>query len=276
MKFDWYQASLSQPVDEVLPAVLDAYGPFASHRMSRAMHGFGSGVEVHTRDVVNARIWWGGFMPHGCHVQVTGSNAPAGVHALRKYFPCHRVSRADAAEDFTADDAWDRLSEVCTQVCKSHRVKIKHEGDFEYLEDGRTLYFGSSSSVTSALLYEKGKQLSADPRWVRLEVRCRPKSSHKEAVSVFEPAAIFGTAKWTKEIADRLTIPEVERMRMVEPWQPTDDANSVKWMLRQYGRVLTKQSVVLGGWENVGIYLRDQLKLMAEEDLCVKNIARKR
>lgn len=261
MNWDWYSATLPAGPDEVLPVLVRAED-LASIEPIRGMHSYETGVEVRRGPRVFCRAFWGGVNGDDVHVQASGRDAPRVVQAVRDGFPEHRVSRADACEDFTAPGAWDLLSAMCIEVAKDHGVKVRHHGDWLRAVDGRTLYLGGAASLVQVRCYEKGKQLSADPNWVRVEVQVRPKGQGKDRLATAQPGELLGTSFWTSELGQRLGMPEVQRITIRDPWQQSDDERALYWAVRQYGEVFERKAMELGSFEALGVWLSQELQRM--------------
>ena len=122
----------------------------------------------------------------------------------------------------------------------------------------RTWYFGSKSSVFRIVLYEKGKeQLAkgniADPTWVRLEVRIRPKSTAKELIGEMnlQPSDLLRMSKWGKEVGESLGFLDLDRINIGSVWKPDDEQLLVTKIARLFngglGKAYEKMTPVVFG-----------------------------
>lgn len=261
MNWDWYSATLPGGADEVLPIFVRS-ADLASLEPIPGIHSYQRGVEVRRGSRVLARAFWGGVNGDQVHVQGSGRDAPWVVQLVREHYPQHRVSRADAREDYTSEGAWELLSEVALAIADEHGVKVQHVGDWHRGKDGRTLYLGGRTSLVQVRVYEKGKQLGMDPNWVRVEVQVRPKGAGKALLATAQPAQLMGAAVWTSHLGERLGVPSISKLQVRDPWHDSDDERAINWMLRQYGEQLNRLMVEQGSWAAVGSYLGDQLKRM--------------
>lgn len=253
MRWDWYAATIRVSPKEVIEELL-ASQELASFRETRAMHGYTYGGEIHRGDTVLTRLLWGGN-GDGAHAWASGDNAEwfAGVVRDRWPWPEHGVTRGDVAVDYEGSEAWELLSDLSLGIADKYRLKVHHIGDFHRCEDGRTLYIGARSSVVRVRVYEKGKQLSASPEWVRTELVVKPSSRKgKAAMARAEPNTAWGASRWTKELSERLGMPEVARLKVGTVWRDADEERAYKALVRQYGPMLQRMVDRLGSWCAVG------------------------
>jgi len=208
---------------------------------------------------VFARAFWGGVNgEESVHVQASGPDTPAMVDVIRSSWPEHRVSRADAREDFSDPKAWRWLSKIGLRVAEDFGLRVSTVGDWVRGKHGRTLYIGAPKSRVGVRIYEKGKQLGVDPNWVRLEVQVRPTGEGKSALCGVMPGQLMEAAVWTRELARRVGMPELQAVRVRDPWSPGDDESALRWCLRQYGAVLERKAKTIGGWEALGAWIGAQ------------------
>jgi hypothetical protein len=194
------------------------------------------------------------------HVQGSGSESEWLVGLVRSAWPVHRVSRGDACQDWSHAKAWRWVSKLALRVAAERKIATSTVGDWVTARDGRTLYLGAPSSYVRARVYEKGKQLGADPHWVRLEIQVRPAGQGKYALSTAEPAQLMECAQWTRDLARAIGLPELEAVRVRDPWTPTDDERSLSWCLQQYGALFERRAQQLGGWDRFGESLGAELQ----------------
>ncbi len=261
MNFDWYGATVEAQPEEVLGDItrqFDLVSPYPS----RGMWGFERAVEIKRGDTVMATVMWEGHDSSGtggCYVQGTGRHAmPIAAFLRTRRYP-HRVSRVDVAEDYTGDGTWDRLSTLTLAVADTHQVKVEHAGDWHRGEAGRTIYLGGRESVVRECVYEKGKQLGTDPNHVRMELRVRPKGPGKAIASRASPLDLYGSSRWSRDLAERLGKPDVARLSVGTVYREDDAIRARQWMLRQYGTVLCGLEAELGSWPEVGAWIGAEL-----------------
>lgn len=257
MRFDWYQASLDYPHNEVIEQVADAFRAGVDHDWPK--HGYHHAVRVEDRDSqVRARVMWGGNQ--GVHVWTSGEDSPLLAGTLREHFPEHRPTRLDAAEDYRAADAWERLYGLLLGVVLRYNLRGYHAGDWTHLTGGRTYYGGSRTSIAQAIVYEKGKQLGTDPEHVRLELRVKPKNvKARERLSQASPHEIFGASRWSIDLAERMGAENLERIAAGTIWDPSADEQAWEWLCHQYGNLLSRKAAALGDWCSVGQALQETI-----------------
>lgn len=255
MNFDWYSATVDSSADHVL-GVLQGGQDLASVYPIRALYSYLQGAEVRRGDRVFAKTFWGGVNgDESVHIQASGSDSPRVVELIREHWPEHRVSRADSREDWSHPKAWRWVTKIALRVAEECGVRTSTVGDWINAREGRTLYLGGKTSRVQVRIYEKGKQLGVDPNWVRMEVQVRPTGIGKSDLAGALPAQLMQSSPWTQILAARVGIPELEEVRVRDPWIPSDDESALRWCLRQYGAVLDRKQKALGGWAALGEYL---------------------
>jgi hypothetical protein len=186
---------------------------------------------------------------------------------LRQHWPVHRVSRADSREDWSHPKAWRWVSKIAVGVAEQFGVRTSTVGDWIQAKHGRTLYLGGKMSRVLVRVYEKGKQLGVDPNWVRLEVVVRPTGEGKAALCGVVPGQLMEVSAWTRELARRVGMPELDAVRVRDPWTPSDDENALRWCLQQYGAVFARKAAALGAWSEFGEHIGRQVEAGAKETL---------
>lgn len=253
MIFDFYGASVEADPSELLAGLVRRFD-LSSVRTARGMHGFNRGAEVHRGERVLARVWWEGTGPDP-HVQGSGESAPTVADYLRGLECSHYVARADVREDYTAPGAFDLLSGLCLTVADAHRIKVIHQGDWHRAKDGRTVYLGAPTSPIRLRCYEKGLQVGGDPDHVRVELQVRPRKEGRSMCARAQPAELFGSSRWSRELGDRLGMPEVQRLRVGTTWRAPDEQRARAVLVRQYGRVLKAWAEEIGSFSGLGVKL---------------------
>lgn len=211
-----------------------------------------------------ASVLWGGSHGDLVMIEVKGETTPEVVERLRSGFP-HRCTRVDSCADFDAPRAFERLYRACKQVKKAHRIIGGKAGDWEdFPEKGRTLYLGAKTSVARTRLYEKGKQAEYAhlnrPNWARLEVQVRPAKDAKESFSRLTPEEVWGASRWTRQLAAVALENHVDPHPAGTTYRKTEDERAIEWMCRQYGHRLTSLADDLGGWDVLGLTLRETIQ----------------
>lgn len=196
-------------------------------------------------------------------VEVKGERAPEVVERLRSGFP-HRCTRVDSCVDFERPGAFEELLGPVLKAKEDHKLYGEKRGDWDMPELGRTQYLGASSSAVRARLYEKGKQ----PEFrhlsrfdlCRLEIQVRPAKDAKDAYSKLSALEVWGASKWTCQLASEVL------SEMLDPHPPgtvrkdTKRDQALRWMCSQYGPHLVSLAGDLGGWEVLGLTLREMIE----------------
>ena len=251
VRFDAYSATTQAAKANELVSLLAeaAEGRSVSLKQGRGFHTFGERISL--KDETGgefASVMWGGRQGDRCMVEVKGEATPVVVEALRSRFP-HRCTRVDSCADFDAPGAFESLLGACVEVKKEHRLLGGKAGDWDdFPELGRTLYLGSKHSVSRLRLYEKGKQPEYAhldrPHWARIEAQIRPA---KEAKAEFA------------RLAGRVLQEHVDPHPAGTTYRLTERENALRWMCKQYGTHLVSLASDLGGWEVLGLTLRELL-----------------
>lgn len=261
--FDWYQATVRAPVDDVLESLLAAAeGVRMAH--TRGQHGYGHTTVLESPEGPLARVWHGGTHPYP-HVVLSGESTQAGVEVIRARFPDHAVTRADAREDFADPGAFDRIMPVMLDAAQANRVKVGCAGDWALTMEARTLYLGSPKSPCRQRLYDKAAELrakfAADPvklatvpdHLARLEAQVRPETKQaRERFATIEPLAVMGSSPWLRAVWKGVAGLDLEPVQVCKPWRQSDDDRAYAYLLAQYGGLLRRLHADLGSWSCVG------------------------
>jgi hypothetical protein len=227
------------------------------------MWGYERAMTVKRGDTVLATVMWenrGDSTGETCFVQGTGRHAPPVAKLLKGWQPLHRVARADVAEDYTGEGAWERLSGISLKVADQFHIDVEHAGDHHRGVKGRSIYVGGRTSVVREICYEKGKQIDGDPNHVRVEVRVRPQGrAAKYRAAQLAPSEFYGTSRWTQKLGVDLGQPEVARMSLGTVYRDDDVERSRRALLSQYARVLRGIRDDEGSWAATGLWLGRQL-----------------
>ena len=264
IRFDAYSATSEaiKPGDAV--GILAAAAGLSSVtlKQGRGFHRFGERIAVkdHTGSEFGA-VQWGGSHGDRVMIEVKGEHTPEAVERLRSGFE-HRCTRVDACADFDAPRAFERIYRACNAVKKAHRIIGGKAGDWEdFPEKGRTLYLGAKSSTTRLRLYEKGKQAEyahlSRPDWARIEVQVRPAKEAKTEFSNLSPEQVWGASRWTRDVAAAVLKAHVDPHPAGSTYRKTEDEAAIEWMCRQYANRLVSMANDLGGWDVLGLTLRE-------------------
>lgn len=276
-RFDWYQATIPAPLNDVLEALdglQDGPQPLQM-RHSRGMHGFAHETSLSGSDGVLAKVWHGGCHEYP-HVVLSGESSQPGAELIRTHFPQHKVSRADACEDFT-DQVFDRIQAAMLEAAQSHRVKVDTRGDHLLTKQGRTVYLGAHKSACRMRLYDKAAELRAKfakqpqrladvpEHLVRLEAQVRPAGDrNRSAFARVEPVYLMACSAWQREVWRLVTGMELSPVQVHKPWRQADDDRAWAYMLAQYGPTLARMRGLLGSWECVGLQIAQDLQDRAD------------
>lgn len=151
----------------------------------------------------------GGLMPN---LMLTGGHGACSrlAPALQKAFPGARLSRADAALDWSQPGLWDALHRMAKTLAKGN-VKLGGVRTIES-DTGRTFYLGSRTSTVSLRVYEKDRERAAkgvidaadiDPDLIRIEWTFRPQSKSKAGMATLSPGQMIRASVWARDFMAR-------------------------------------------------------------------------
>lgn len=274
--FDWYQATIPRPLDDVLE-VLAGLAPGLALSHGRGMHGYAHTAILGTEsDGTAAQVWHGGTHEYP-HAVLSGEWAEGGAELIRASFPEHSVSRVDVREDFGGAGTFDAIQEHLKATARSHRLKVGTAGDHLVTMKGRTVYLGATSSAVRLRLYDKREELlsryaDGDRQMVakarglpdhlsRLEAQIRPHTREARCrFATIEPVEALGCSRWMREVWKAVAGLELEPVQVGRGWRQADDERAYRYLLAQYGGLLRRMQIDAGSWACVGLQLGEDLK----------------
>lgn len=269
-RFDWYQATIPAPLNDVLEVLSTLEDSFTLAH-SKGHHGYAHETRVEGLQGTIGRVWHGGCheLPHAV---LTGEMAQPGAELIRVHWPDHMVSRLDAAEDW-ADPVFDRIQGAMLDVAQTSRLKVDTRGDHLLTKQGRTIYLGSPKSVVRARLYDKAAELrskfAADPlrlsqipeHLVRFEAQVRPATQQaKRGFAKIEPMQVMGSAAWLREVWAKVAGIECTPVQAGKGYRQADDERAYAYLLAQYGGLLERLKSTHGDWACVGLQIGHDLE----------------
>jgi hypothetical protein len=280
--FDWYQATVPAPVDDVLEA-LCVLAPRLAVGHQRGIHGYATTTTLgNDEHGTVAKVWHGGTHEYP-HAVLSSDWAQPGAECIRAAFPEHMVSRVDVREDFCEEGAFDAIQPCLLAAAVEHRVKVGTAGDHLVRMEARTTYLGSPSSAVRLRLYDKRAEMisklaggnAADrakewlrvgggewpDHWARLEAQIRPqtKVSRAEFASI-EPVDALGCSRWMRDVWRGVAGLELSPVQVGRGYRASDDERAYRYLLGQYGGVLRRMRQEAGSWECVGLQIGEDLK----------------
>lgn len=130
--------------------------------------------------------------------------------ALQEAFPGARLSRADAALDWSQEGLFDELLRMARLLSQGNE-KLGGVRTIES-DTGRTFYLGSRTSTVSLRVYEKDMERAAkgviseadiDPDLIRIEWTFRPQSKSKAGMARLSPGQMIRTSVWARDFMAR-------------------------------------------------------------------------
>jgi len=248
-RWDWYQSTLPDASPEAICRLLSSSIPGTQVVPGYPKNGYLRGADITRNDERVASVWWGGNP--GVHVLASGEHSPTVCQVLRESQISHRITRADACEDFIGDpELFDSMATAFMDYASANRIKIENQGDW-HNGQSRTLYIGSRKSPVMIRLYEKGHQLGTDPTWVRLEVVVRPKGEKGFDVAEWQPGDAFGASRWLVSMLESIGWDHLKTQSIGTQWAPSDTDRARAALVRQYGATLEAWAEELGGWDQI-------------------------
>jgi len=266
VEFDAYTATV-RGVDpsDMLKMLFDRRCVGWDMRQGRGHHGFETRVAL--RDETGgeaAAVAWGGMHADAgtVMIEVKGSPSRDMVPMIRDRYPDHACTRVDAAYDLDKVGAWDELLTEVVDVKSKFNLRGEKRGDWDFPDDGRTMYLGATSTVR-VRLYEKGKQPEyrdcGHPDWVRLEVQVRPKKEARQVYTTLDAMEVWGASKYTRELASRVLQRELDPFPAGTVRRLSSRDRALDFMCEQYGSHLLSLKEDLGSWECLGLTLSEMI-----------------
>lgn len=241
-KFDWYRSGVDTSHDALLHALSHGLADFRlSIEPSSSFFNYDQAALLTNGSVRYANVMWGGNTGTSIYCESTGAFASNLADFLRKSFrDSHFVMRCDAALDISGGDSFLDLAGALSKYAESQNMVTTNSGDWSTGRAGRTLYVGSRSSDAFLRFYEKGKQLGADPDWLRFEVQAQPsKMNKKMALAFMSPFQVFSSCKAGLAVLGMLGIcPDIVAIDKEERPR-TDKQRALEHMLAQYSNTLS-------------------------------------
>jgi hypothetical protein len=262
VRFDAYSATLVGPQpSDLLQLVPRFHGD--QLRDGKGFHTFASrwsilddaGTEV-------AAVSHGGRQGERVMLEVKGERTPGAVEALRSAWP-HRCTRVDSCVDFERPGAFEALLDPVMRAKADFHLYGERRGDWDQPELGRSQYLGANASAIRARLYEKGKQPEfrhlARFDLCRLEVQIRPAKDARDHYATLGPLDVWGASKWTRQLAAEVLEQHLDPHPPGTVRKDPSRERALRWMCEQYGPHLTSLSADLGGWDVLGLTLREMV-----------------
>lgn len=241
--FDWYHGTIERPYSEVISSLGQSLDTLHDLRPDPPKFGYEQGHAFFNGDERVAAIWWGGN-PH-TFVQSTGHHAQICAPLFQKMdiLP----SRIDAAMDFCEMEIIEPLFLAAANFAREHGMTTNQHGDWVNRKKGRTFQLGSRQSTAMYRIYEKGKQMSADPAWLRIESEIHPrKRPQREMARALTPDQVFACQPWQTEFLEFIGFQKFKPQSLGNIWRPSDTDRARAALVKQYGRILQDWSDEVG------------------------------
>lgn len=269
MRFDWYQATIPENPVVLVDTIKARLGDGGDVEEGRGRHNYHQSFTVRDRagDRV-ATVLCGGPNGHP-NVAASGDATERFVRLVRDFWPVHRVTRFDAAEDFVQEGSYDRLEAVCRAVGRDRKVKGRAIVPDD-ISDGRTYYLGSPSSDVRVRLYDKTaetrRSLPAERHsevpesWTRLEAQIRPRTPEwKGYAAQCSAEEAWSFSGWTRDLGERALGLNLNRVSMrIE--READDERTLRALALQYGAFMRRVQADYGSWDAFGRTVMDILE----------------
>lgn len=237
--FDWYQASVREPEDNIIETIIEEYS--ASIVSVRGIAQYDQAVAFHVPvfDEPICELSFGGNQGAAPHIKATGHFAPTVAATIRKHWPDHSVSRLDSCYDFKGDGLYDQLRPILDGC---HHALGIYRNEMGFPENGRTFYLGSPKSPVRLRCYEKDKERQAKglpftPGHLRLELQVRPLTREKSKFAALDAAEVWGAAKWSRRVINQVLEQSPEPIKR-EPTMSKSSEQILADVFSQYARRL--------------------------------------
>lgn len=263
-RFDAYTATTRAAKAEHLIPMIWQVGD--KLRQGKGHHGFEHRASFVGFDgAETGSVSWGGTHADLVMIEAKGERTPEVVEKLRAAYE-HRCTRVDSCHDVEEPGAFESLLTPCIQVKKDYKLKGSKAGDWEdFPEDGRTLYIGANSSPVKLRLYEKGHQPEYRhlnrPDWVRIELQVRPAKDAKDSYSHADSLAVWGASAWTRELAGLVLAAELAPLPAGTVYKLSEQERAFRWMCKQYASTLIGVQNQAGGWEELGLKIKERIAI---------------
>lgn len=248
-RFDWYELTMDDADDErVHTALALAVGGRVTR--SRGRNGYATAWEIARDDEVLATVYGHSAREGEVHVSITGGSCDELVPVVRRLYPFHRVSRADAAVDLVGD--FDLLDSAALRFATERGIKHRLVTDSE---GGATRYLGAPTSEVRVRVYKKSEQLRAlhpekadeiPSGLVRYEVQVRPGKRNVKEQAAWMPARDFwGFSEWGRDFAAEALTIEAERTS-THFRRPTSWTRSLHFLGEQYAPSIQRRVEEVG------------------------------
>jgi hypothetical protein len=93
-----------------------------------------------------------------------------------------------------------------------------------------------------------------------LEIQVRPAKDAKASFATLSPLEVWGASKWTRQLAAEVL------EQMLDPHPPgtvrrdSKRDQALRWMAGQYGPHLVSLAADLGGWDVLGLTLKEMVE----------------
>lgn len=198
--FDWYQASIHAPEDNIIEVLVSELGTDMVKVRGIAQYDHAIGFIIPGYEGTICELSFGGNQGAVPHLKATGYFAADAAALIRTHWPHHYVSRLDSCYDFVGEGLYDEFRPFLDNCHHAHGI---YRNEMGFPENGRTFYLGSPKSPVRLRCYEKDKELQGKghdftPGHLRLELQVRPLTREKPKFAALDAAQVWGAAKWSR------------------------------------------------------------------------------
>ncbi|HMH59317.1 MAG TPA: hypothetical protein VK537_09065 [Galbitalea sp.] len=248
-RFDWYEATVDNDTDSrTAPSLALVLGAHLVRGKGR--NGYAECWQLVRDDIQLCEVYGRSARLGEVHITVTSESCDEVVPVLRRMYPEHRVSRADAAVDVHADFETLDLQVLAFAVERGLSYAMMTGSD-----GGATRRIGSPRSETMLRVYKKTEQLRAlhpeiadtiPDGVVRFELVARPgKRAVKESLSTMSADDVWGLSQWSTEFASFVVGFEAERTA-THFRRPSNYRRALHFVGIQYGPLMRDRAAEIG------------------------------
>lgn len=151
--------------------------------------------------------------------------------------------RADIKIDLDGSKYFDLIKDNLINLAEQKNINTSTVGDWIQQKQGRTLYFGSRTSVYFIRLYEKYKQKGYDfggQEIIRLELEIKPSKQNRLAAARLSALQLLNTYPLANDIFGHF-LETGEGVTLSSPKKDSDHERALKALKKQYAKTLHKE-----------------------------------
>lgn len=242
LSFDAFTVRL-EASPSLLKSQLEFIG-FTFIKRDRALYGYDVSYLVSCFGESCGLLQYGGQnIGSGVYVSVNGEYSNAfRAFCLASGFLFYLL-RADVKIDLDGSRYFDLIKDNLINLAEQKNINTSTVGDWIQQKQGRTLYFGSRTSVYFVRLYEKYKQKGYDfggQEIIRLELEIKPAKENRLSSARLSALQLLNTYPLSNDIFGHF-LETGEGVSLSSPKKDSDHERALKALKKQYSQILHKE-----------------------------------